>query len=109
MAGASILSEALKSAWSSGGTTGQNKTPTVSPGLDPGKYGFELLFNQQRREEEAAEKQRLLEEEKRQFDVAAGIKSREQDMMGIGMLAEQRGAADKNARIRAFRKALLTA
>ena len=107
MAGASILSTALKSAWDSGGTTGTDKTPSVSPGLDPGKYAFELWFNKQRREEEQAEKDRLFQEEQRQFDITAGQKGREQDMLGIGMLAEQRGAADKNARLRTFRKALL--
>jgi hypothetical protein len=54
------------------------------------------------------ERQAMLdEEEKRQFNVTAGQTDRQQNMMGIGMLAEQRGAADTNARLRAFRQGLV--
>ena len=81
--------------------------PSVSPGIDPGRYAFELLFNRRRRDEEQANLDREFAEEQRQFDVVSGQRDRQQDMSGVGMLAEQRQMADKNARLRSFRKALL--
>lgn len=102
---APILAGLIQNATSAGGTTSKG-TPNVSPGLDPGRYAFELWFGKQRREEEAAEKEREMQEQIREFDISAGIKNREQNTIGIGMLAEQRAGADANSKLRSFRQML---
>jgi len=101
-----ILASLVSSAATQKGGGETDSAPSVSPGLDPGRYAFELAFNRARREEEAAERQRLFEEYQRQFNRKAGQDDRTQNMSAIGMLGEQRQNAEANARIRTFRQML---
>jgi len=50
--------------------------------------------------------QRLDAENTRRLNINAGISRRQQDLAGIGLLAELRRTAEENARTRAFRQAL---
>jgi hypothetical protein len=92
---------------SQGGGGSYKNAPGVSPGLDPGRYAFELRFNRKRREEDQANMDRDFYERKRQFDVASGMQDRDQDMQAIGQLAQMRQNALGNARGRIFRNKLL--
>ena len=71
--------------------------------LESMTYFQQLEAARRERERQA----RLDAEDRRQFNVTSGQRDRELGMEGIGMLAEQRQAADKNARLRTFRQALL--
>jgi hypothetical protein len=70
--------------------------------MDPGRYAYESLFNRLRREEEQANLDRAFKEEQRR----TAQTDRQQNMSGIGILAEQRQSADANARLRTFRRGL---
>jgi hypothetical protein len=58
------------------------------------------------REERARMEKERLEENRRQFNRTAAQDDRTQNMQGIAMLAEQRGSAEANAKLRTFRKGL---
>lgn len=108
-----LLGAALQSAWGASGTSGADKTPNVSPGLDPGRYAFELWFNKKRREEDQRERDRLFQENQRQFNVKSdldrlGVMSsinqadRAGGFKGIETLAAARDQARKAARTGSF-------
>lgn len=116
----SILGSALQSAWGAGGTTSPERTPSVSPGLDPGRYAFDLWFNKKRREEEQRNLDRAFTENQRQFNEKMGLdqlatmsrvnnEGRQLGMSGIEMLANNRVRAQQAARQQAFARDLLNA
>jgi hypothetical protein len=94
---APILAALFSNATSASGTSNSSATPNVSPGLDPGRYAFELFFNKKRRKEEAAERK-----------IESAQKDRALGLTGMEFLAQQRQVADKNSRLRKFRTGLFS-
>jgi hypothetical protein len=93
----SLLTSLIGNATDAQGTSNSSSTPNVSPGLDPGRYAFELWFNKERREEEAKEREK-----------ERALKTRAMNMTGIGMLAQERQQAEENSRLRTFRNGLFS-
>ena len=72
-----LLAEFVGAAATQKGGGSPYSAPAISPGLDPGRYAYELWFNKQRRKEAQANMDREFNEGKREFDVSAGLKGRE--------------------------------
>jgi len=110
-AGASILSSALGSAWGAGGTNNESSSPNVSPGLDPGRYAYELWLGQEARKRSDKKFTDTLNERKREFNATNALDARREQsqsgMSALAFLASQRSNAEILGRNRSIRDSIL--
>jgi hypothetical protein len=106
---AALLGEALKSAWGAQGS-GEGSTPNVSPGLDPGRYAFELFWKSLQDREAKRKFEEQMQEKRREFD-AANVAQRSENnqkvqAQGMDFLNQGLARAQKNANTDVFHQGL---
>jgi hypothetical protein len=111
MAGGSILTSALGSAWGAQGSNNETNSPNVSPGLDPGRYAYELWLGQEARKRSGKQFADKLDEQKREFNAQSALFNKEagatQGMNALQYLASQRMNAETLGRNRSVRDSIL--